>query len=132
MRVLHYTERMLEYMGKTALVVEDDDDIRDLLGIVLGQMGFAVETAGTGEAGLRSARDILPDLVTLDIGLPDMDGVDVLSKLRTFHDGKIVMLTARGQQSDIDLAMAAGATAYLLKPFRPASLKNELVAVLER
>ena len=119
MRVLHYTERMLEYMGKTALVVEDDDDIRDLLGIVLGQMGFAVETAGTGEAGLRSARDILPDLVTLDIGLPDMDGVDVLSKLRTFHDGKIVMLTAR-------------ATAYLLKPFRPASLKNELVAVLER
>lgn len=117
-------------MGKHALVIEDDDDIRGLLEIVLGTMGFAVTSAETGKAGLTRARDTAPDLVTLDIGLPDLDGVSVLKELRTFYDGKVVMLSARGRQQDIDNAMAAGATAYLLKPFRPKILRQELAAIL--
>ncbi|MEV8182546.1 response regulator [Specibacter sp. NPDC078692] len=121
---------MLDFMGKNALVIEDDDDIRGLLEIVLGQMGFTVTAVDTGTAGLSSAQALSPDLVTLDIGLPDVDGVSVLRELRTFHEGTVVMLSARGQQGDIDAAMAAGASGYLLKPFRPASLKQELVAIL--
>lgn len=128
---------MLDFTGKSALVIEDDDDIRGLLEIVLGQMGFKVDSVETGQAGLNSAREmharaVRPDLVTLDLGLPDMDGVAVLTELRTFHDGKVVMLSARGRQDDIDNAMAAGATAYLLKPFRPKSLKEELAVILGR
>lgn len=126
----HYTGQMFEFMGKNALIIEDDDDIRGLLEIVLGQMGFKVESAETGQAGLDRARQMRPDLVTLDIGLPDMDGVAVLTELRGFHESTVVMLSARGRQGDIEVAMAAGATAYLLKPFRPASLKEELKAIL--
>ena len=131
-QALHYTENMVEFMEKNALIIEDDDDIRGLLEIVLSQMGFKINSVGTGKAGLESARDMRPDLVTLDIGLPDMHGVAVLTELRTFHEGKVVMLTARGQQGDIDGAMAAGATAYLLKPFRPTSLREELAEILAR
>lgn len=126
----HYTGLMHQYIGKNALVIEDDDDIRGLLEIVLGQMGFTVAATETGQAGLDSARAVRPDLVTLDLGLPDMDGTAVLAALRGFHDGKVVVLSARGRQPDIDSAMAGGATAYLLKPFRPASLKDQLAAVL--
>lgn len=112
-------------------MVEDDDDIRGLLDIVLTQMGFNVTAVDTGARGLASAHRIRPDLVTLDIGLPDTNGVAVLGELRAFHDGPVVMLSARGQQKDIEKAMAAGATGYLLKPFRPTMLKADLAALLE-
>lgn len=120
----------MDILGKHALVIEDDDDIRGLLEIVLGTMGFAVTSAETGRAGLACARESAPDLVTLDIGLPDLDGLSVLKELRSFHEGKVVMLSARGRQQDIDNAMAAGATAYLLKPFRPKILREDLAAIL--
>src|SRR4051794_15343087 len=122
----------MEILGKSALVIEDDDDTRGLLEIVLGQMGFDVSSAETGQAGLDSARKTRPDLITLDIGLPDIDGVAVLKELRTDHHGIVVMLSARGRQQDIDKGMAAGATAYLLKPFSPKTLREELVAILGR
>lgn len=130
--ISHYNGQMLDFTGKRALVIEDDDDIRGLLEIILDQMGFEVTSINTGIGGLHSARTMQPDLVTLDIGLPDLNGVRVLEDLRTFYDGRVVMLSARSWQEDIDAAMAAGATAYLLKPFRPATLKQELVAILER
>lgn len=122
----------MNFLGKRALVVEDDDDIRGLLQVVLEQMGFAVTAVETGAAGVASVRASSPDLVTLDIGLPDVDGVAVLTELRTFHDGTIVMISARGRQDDVALAMDAGATAYLLKPFRAPSLKEDLAAILGR
>ncbi|MDJ0317129.1 response regulator transcription factor [Arthrobacter antibioticus] len=123
---------MLDFRGKKALVIEDDDDIRGLLEIVLSQMGFSVTSLATGRAGLESARSARPDLITLDIGLPDINGVAVLRELRIFHDGKVVMLSARGRQGDIDSAMAAGADAYILKPFRAISLKEELAEIIRR
>lgn len=122
----------MDTSGKHALIIEDDDDIRGLLEIVLGKMGFVVTSAETGREGLACAREVAPFLVTLDVGLPDMDGVSVLKELRSFHDGKVVMLSARGRQHDIDDAMAAGATAYLLKPFRPNILRDDLVEILGR
>ncbi|MHA7175614.1 response regulator transcription factor [Arthrobacter sp. Sr24] len=118
--------------GKTALAIEDDEDIRGLLEILLRQMGFHVMSAATGCAGVELVRKFPPDLITLDMGLPDSDGLSILKELRTFHRGKIVMLSARGQQHDIDQALACGVDAYLLKPFTPKNLKAELVAVLER
>lgn len=121
----------MDFLGKHALVIEDDDDIRGLLETVLGIMGFEVTAVENGHAGLESARTRAPDLVTLDIGLPDMDGVAVLSELRTFHDLPVVMLSARGRQVDIDEAMTAGATGYLLKPFRPKALREALATILE-
>lgn len=121
---------MLEFTGKKALIVEDDDDIRGLLEIVLSQMGFQVTSANTGADALVRARDLRPELITLDVGLPDMNGIEVLRALRTFSEDKIVMLTSRGQQSDVEAGMNAGATAYLVKPFRPASLREEIAAIL--
>ena len=121
---------MLEFTGKKALIVEDADDIRGLLEIVLSQMGFAVTSASTGAAGLECARNERPELVTLDVGLPDMNGIEVLRAMRTFNEDKIVMLTSRGRPSEIAAGMDAGATAYLLKPFKPGALREELAAIL--
>ncbi|WP_104091030.1 response regulator transcription factor [Arthrobacter sp. GMC3] len=121
---------MLEFTGKKALIVEDDDDIRGLLEIVLSQMGFHVSSASTGARGLELARSENPELITLDVGLPDTNGIEVLRTLRTFSQERIVLLTSRGQQSDIDAGIEAGATAYLLKPFKPGSLRQELAAIL--
>lgn len=126
----HYTDRVDTFAGRSALVIEDDD-IRGLLEIVLGQMGFEVSVAETGGAGLALARSGA-DLITLDIGLPDRDGIDVLRELRTFHQGTVVMLTARDQSQDMATATAAGADAYLVKPFRPRSLRTDLAAILAR
>lgn len=127
----YYNGDTMNFLGKRALVVEDDDDIRGLLQVVLEQMGFEVTAVETGAAGVASARASSPDLVTLDIGLPDVDGVAVLTDLRTFLDGTIVMISARGRQDDVALAMDAGATAYLLKPFRARALKEDLAAILD-
>ncbi len=121
---------MVKFLGKNALIVEDDDDIRGLLEIILGQMGFEVTSVATGAAGLENARSSPPDLVTLDLGLPDMDGVDVLARLRTFHDGTVVVVSSRSGDEDRARAVDSGATAYLHKPFRPAAFKQDLVNIL--
>lgn len=123
---------MVDFLGKKALVVEDDDDIRGLLEVVLAQMGFEVRAVETARAGIKHAREHSPDLITLDIGLPDMSGLEALKEIRAFHQGDIVMLTARGQKADKTEADGAGATAYLMKPFRPKALREELRAILER
>lgn len=120
----------MKLLGKRALIIEDDDDIRGLLEIVLMQMGFEVTGVGTGLAGIASVRNTRPDLVTLDMGLPDIDGLSVLGELRSFYDGTITMISSRGEQYQVAQAMAAGATAYLLKPFHAGSLKVELAAIL--
>lgn len=123
---------MGEILGKNALVIEDDDDIRGLLEIVLAQMGFVVSSVDTGHKGIERARTESPDFITLDVGLPDIDGIAVLTQLRTFYAGKVVMITARGEQADHKLALAAGASGYLLKPFRPKALREQLAAILEQ
>lgn len=123
---------MPETTGQTAVVVEDDDDIRGLLHIVLTQMGFSVHGVGSGEEAVEAVRAHDPALVTLDIGLPGAGGLDVLDLLRAFHAGPIVMLTARGRDADIEQALAAGADGYVVKPFRPRALREDLQRILGR
>lgn len=109
--------------SRTAVVIEDDDDVRDLLHTVLTGSGFRVHTAPAGLAGVEMVRRLMPDVVTLDVGLPDIDGFEVAVRIRRFSPTFIVMLTARADPSD---EKRAGADRYLRKPFRPAELRRHI------
>lgn len=111
------------------LVIEDDQDIRNLLCIILTGMGFVVHAETTGAGGLRAAGTLDLALITLDLGLPDLNGLDVASGLRALSKAPILMITAWAEPGDEIEGMAAGADAYLAKPFRPHMLR-ELVQQL--
>ena len=111
---------------RTAVVIEDDDDVRDLLHTVLTGSGFRVHTAPAGLAGVEMVRRLRPDVVTLDVGLPDIDGFEVAGRIRRFSATFIVMLTARADPSDEKRGYEAGADRYLRKPFRPAELRRHI------
>jgi DNA-binding response OmpR family regulator len=111
---------------RTAVVIEDDDDVRDLLHAVLTGSGFRVHTAPAGLAGVEMVRRIMPDVVTLDVGLPDIDGFEVTERIRRFSATFIVMLTARVDAVDEKRGLDAGADRYLHKPFRPAELRRHI------
>ncbi|WP_434994453.1 response regulator transcription factor [Arthrobacter sp. Ld5] len=111
---------------RTAVVIEDDDDVRDLLHTVLTGAGFRVHTAPAGLAGVEMVRRLRPDVVTLDVGLPDIDGFEVAARIRRFSATFIVMLTARADPSDERRGYEAGADRYLRKPFRPAELRRHI------
>ncbi|MBG6224908.1 DNA-binding response OmpR family regulator [Arthrobacter sp. CAN_A2] len=113
-------------LPRTAVVIEDDDDVRDLLHTVLTGSGFRVHTAPAGLAGVEMVRRIRPDVVTLDVGLPDIDGFEVAGRIRRFSTTFIVMLTARADPSDEKRGYDAGADRYLRKPFRPADLRRHI------
>jgi DNA-binding response OmpR family regulator len=104
------------------LVIEDDEDIASLISFVLSKGGFDVHVAGTGAAGLEAAALLNPVLVTLDLGLPDIDGLHVAQGLRETSAAPILMLTARARLGDEMDGLSAGASAYLVKPFRPREL----------
>jgi two-component system, OmpR family, response regulator len=106
------------------LVIEDDPDIRALIRVVLDRAGFDVRTARSGAEGIAAAAAIDPDLITLDLGLPDMDGRDVALALRALTRAPLLFLTARAEEEDVLSGLAAGADAYLTKPFRPGTLKK--------
>jgi DNA-binding response OmpR family regulator len=112
--------------SRTAVVIEDDDDVRDLLHTVLTGSGYRVHTAPAGLAGVEMVRRLMPDVVTLDVGLPDIDGFEVAERIRRFSTTFIVMLTARTDPSDEERGFQAGADRYLRKPFRPAELRRHL------
>ncbi|MGO2311197.1 MAG: response regulator transcription factor [Brachybacterium tyrofermentans] len=116
----------------TAVVIEDDDDIRQLLEVVLGQEGYAVTVAATGSEGLDVLRADPPDLTLVDVGLPDMEGYEVVRTARPLVSGHIVMLSARSQASDAQLGLEAGADEYLTKPFRPRQLRETLREIVSR
>jgi DNA-binding response OmpR family regulator len=111
---------------RTAVVIEDDDDVRDLLHTVLTASGFLVHTAPAGLAGVEMVRRLMPDVVTLDVGLPDIDGYEVAERIRRFSVTFIIMLTARADAGDQQRGHDAGADRYLTKPFRPAELRRHL------
>ncbi|GAA2198763.1 response regulator transcription factor [Sinomonas flava] len=121
----------MEELG-TALVVEDDDDVRQLLQEVLAQAGFDVVAASSGREGAALARDRAPVVVTLDVNLPDIDGFEVLRRIRSTTDAYVVMLTARAEETDTLLALQSGADDYMTKPFRPRELRARLAAMLRR
>lgn len=117
---------------RVAVIIEDDKDIRDLLFAVLQQSGFEVFTSPTGTEGVEAVRQHKPAVVTLDLGLPDIDGFEVIRQLRLFSDAYIVMLTARAEELDTLMGLEAGADDYITKPFRPRELRARISAMLRR
>jgi DNA-binding response OmpR family regulator len=105
------------------LLVEDDDRISRPLVRMLQAEGFSVVHAGTGEAALAAIAASVPDLVLLDLSLPDIDGLDICRRLRVGHPAlPIVMLTARNEEVEVVVGLDAGADDYITKPFRVAEL----------
>ncbi len=115
-----------------ALVVEDAADIRVLLCETLRLAGFEASGAGTGAQGLKMAGDLQPDLVTLDLVLPDMDGVEVCRQLRSVTNAYIIMLTARSDETDRLVGLETGADDYMIKPFSPRELRARVAAMFRR
>lgn len=115
-----------------AVVIEDDVDVRNLLDAVLQQAGFEVHSAGTGRDGVDVARQRQANVITLDVGLPDIDGFEVLRRIRQFSDAYVVMLTGRGDELDTITALQGGADDYIVKPFRPRELRARISAMLRR
>ncbi|MGX1162238.1 DNA-binding response OmpR family regulator [Arthrobacter sp. SLBN-100] len=118
--------------ARVGLVIEDDHDIRELVRTVLTQAGFEVTVASSGAEGVLTAKTLNPDVITLDLGLPDIDGFEVSRQIREFSDAYIVMLTARTEELDTLIGLESGADDYLTKPFRPRELRARIAAMMRR
>ncbi len=114
------------------LVIEDDPSIRSALVRSLTDRGHAVSSAPTGMAGLQQALDEQPDLVLLDLGLPDLDGHSLLSMLRAVRRTPVIVVTARDDDPSVVRALDAGADDYVVKPFGMDQLEARMRAVLRR
>ncbi|SDR84240.1 DNA-binding response regulator, OmpR family, contains REC and winged-helix (wHTH) domain [Nocardioides scoriae] len=114
------------------LIIEDDDRIRPLLVRTLRERGYAVSSAPTGMAGLNLALESRPDLVILDLGLPDVDGTQVLTMLRSVSDVPVIIASARDDDPALVGALDAGADDYVVKPYTTAQLEARIRAVLRR
>jgi two-component system KDP operon response regulator KdpE len=108
------------------LVIDDELQIRRLLKLNLESHGYAVLVAETGEEGLRRAATDRPEAIILDLGLPDLDGVQVLRKLREWSSVPVIILSVRNAEADIVDCLDAGADDYLVKPFRAGELVARL------
>ncbi len=115
-----------------AVVVEDDDDIRTTLTEVLQQSGFAVHSTASGVEGVDAVREHNPDIVTMDVGLPDFDGIEASRRIRTFSDAYLIIVSGRVDEADTLMGFEAGADDYLTKPFGMAELLARLRVVLRR
>jgi len=117
------------------LVVEDEPDIRDLIVLHLQREGFQVRTARNGADALRQVKASLPDLVVLDLMLPELDGLEVCRRLRrdvATASLPVIMLTAKGDEADRVVGLELGADDYVTKPFSPKELVARVRAVLRR
>ena len=119
-------------MSGTVLVIDDDADIRDVVRIALSQAGFQVEEAADGRAGLKAAERLKPDFIVLDIGLPEMDGLEVCRTIRVTSDVPILFLTAQGDEIDRIVGLEMGGDDYLPKPFSPREMVARIKAILRR
>ncbi|MBO6850879.1 MAG: response regulator transcription factor [Marinobacter sp.] len=119
-------------MQNRVLLVEDDDELRQLLARYLTNQGFSVREAATGNDGLSLARGQNCDIVVLDIMLPDISGLDVLRALRAETHLPVVLLTARGDETDRIVGFEVGADDYIPKPCNPRELVARLQALLRR
>jgi two-component system, OmpR family, alkaline phosphatase synthesis response regulator PhoP len=117
---------------KRILVVEDEAKIASLVRDYLEHAGFEVVMSANGDSALAQARRSRPDLVVLDLGLPDRDGLDVARSLRSLSNVPIVMLTARGEETDRIVGLELGADDYVVKPFSPRELVARVRSVLRR
>jgi DNA-binding response OmpR family regulator len=116
----------------TVLVVDDEPNIADLIELYLRRDGYRVVKAATGDDGLRAVQEHRPRLVVLDVGLPDMDGLEVCRRLRSTSAIPVIFLTARDTEVDRVLGLELGADDYVTKPFSPAELVARVKAVLRR
>jgi two-component system alkaline phosphatase synthesis response regulator PhoP len=114
------------------LVVDDEPGILELVTAYLEQEGFDYRTALDGPSGLQLARSYEPDLIVLDIMLPGMDGIELLRQLRQESDVYVIMLTAKGEETDKIVGLSVGADDYLTKPFSPRELVARIKAALRR
>ncbi len=114
------------------LVVEDEIEIARIVRDYLRNAGFEVIVVGDGGSAVASIRSAKPDLLVLDLGLPGQDGLDVAREIRRWSDTPIVMLTARGDETDRIVGLELGADDYVVKPFSPKELVARVRAVLRR
>lgn len=114
------------------LIVEDDATVRETLALNLRQEGYQVDTAEDGEQGLNLAREGEPDLVVLDVMLPKLDGLTVCRVLRRESDVPIILLTARGTETDKIVGLETGADDYIVKPFSLGEFLARVRATLRR
>jgi DNA-binding response OmpR family regulator len=114
------------------LVVEDDAPIRTVLVRALTERGYAVSSAATGRSGLEVALETCPELILLDLKLPDLDGTEILKMLRAVSSVPVIVATARDEESAIVAALNNGADDYVVKPFSAEHLDARIGAVLRR
>ena len=114
------------------LVVDDDPQLLRALRITLRASGYEVHTARDGRAALQQAAEVQPDVIVLDLGLPDLDGTEVLAGVRPWYQGAVLVLSARTDSQDKVHALDAGADDYVTKPFDMGELLARLRAVLRR
>ena len=116
----------------TILIIDDEVQIRRLLEIALASNGYKISEAATGKEGLVAAATHNPSLIILDLGLPDSDGVKILSKLREWYLKPIIILSARNSEEDIIHTLDNGANDYLTKPFRTGELLARIRVALRQ
>jgi two-component system, OmpR family, phosphate regulon response regulator OmpR len=119
-------------MAGKVLIIDDDTRLSAMLSDYLSDAGFSVNSAADGMAGLAALQRHAPDAVILDIMLPDLDGFEVCRRIRATSDVPVLMLTAKGEETDRIVGLEIGADDYLPKPFSPRELQARLKAILRR
>ncbi|MEN2740541.1 response regulator transcription factor [Microbacterium sp. X-17] len=117
---------------KTAVIVEDDPDVRHLVVEVLEAAGFSTISVGNGIDGVRAVIAYQPFLTTLDVNMPGIDGFEAARRIRAQSDSYIIMITGLTEEADVVLGLAAGADDYIVKPFRPREFRARVEALLRR
>ncbi|MBA2953283.1 response regulator [Nocardioides sp. MAH-18] len=117
---------------RRAVVIEDDGDIRLLITHALSDIGLEVTSASTGPDGIAAVESVDPDVVTLDLGLPGIDGIEVCRRIREKTDAYIIMVTARTDEIDRLLGLETGADDFMSKPFSPRELQARVNAMFRR
>jgi two-component system alkaline phosphatase synthesis response regulator PhoP len=119
-------------MSAKILLIDDEVSIQNLVTAYLRPEGYEIQTAMDGLAGLQAAQMFKPDLIVLDIMLPGIDGLELLSRLRRESDVYVIMLTAKNEETDKIIGLSMGADDYLTKPFSPRELVARIKAALRR
>ncbi len=117
---------------QSVLVVEDTEEISELVRTVLRRAGMDVRAVASGAEALAEVRRAAPDVVVLDLGLPDADGTEVCRQIRAGSECYVLMLTARAEEVDLLIGLAVGADGYMAKPFSPRELVARVQAMLRR
>ena len=114
------------------IIIEDEKNICNFIETVLSPQGYQVTCANTGTDGLKLIESLKPDVVLLDLGLPDMDGIDIIKKIRTWSKKPIIVISARSEDTDKIAGLGFGADDYVTKPFNPLELTARVKSQIRR